>query len=47
MQLLGDCRNRVSEVAQRVGYRDVTYFSATFKKITGLSPSEYQKRAGQ
>jgi two-component system response regulator YesN len=47
MQLLGDCRNRVSEVAERVGYRDVTYFSATFKKITGLSPSEYQKRAGQ
>jgi two-component system response regulator YesN len=46
MRLLGDCRNRVSEVAERVGYRDVTYFSATFKKITGLSPSEYQKRAG-
>jgi two-component system response regulator YesN len=47
MQRLGDCRSRVSEVAEQVGYRDVTYFSATFKKITGLSPSEYQKRAGQ
>lgn len=32
---------RVYEVADMVGYRDLTYFSATFKKITGVSPSEY------
>lgn len=44
MKLLEDCRNRVSEVAEQVGYRDITYFSSTFKKIVGMTPSEYQNR---
>lgn len=44
MELLQDCRSRVCEVAEQVGYRDITYFSSTFKKQAGLSPSEYQKR---
>lgn len=43
MEQLKDCRAKVYEVAERVGYRDVTYFSATFKKVVGLSPSDYQK----
>lgn len=43
MELLRDCRNKVYEVAEMVGYRDITYFSATFKKLVGMSPSEYQK----
>lgn len=43
-ELLRDCRSRVYEVAEQVGYRDITYFSSTFKKLVGLSPSEYQKR---
>ena len=42
MELLRDCRTKVYEVAERVGYRDITYFSATFKKVTGMSPSEFQ-----
>lgn len=42
MELLKDCRVKVYEVAEQVGYRDIAYFSATFKKYTGLSPSEYQ-----
>ncbi len=42
MELLKDCRLRVYEVAEQVGYRDITYFSATFKKMVGVSPSEYQ-----
>lgn len=41
-ELLGDCRVKVYEVAQQVGYRDVAYFSATFKKLMGMSPSDYQ-----
>lgn len=41
-ELLKDCRVKVYEVAQLVGYRDIAYFSATFKKIVGMSPSEYQ-----
>lgn len=44
MKLLSDCRNRVSEVAEMVGYKDVAYFSSTFKKIVGENPSEYQAR---
>ncbi len=44
MKLLEDCRNRVSEVAEQVGYKDITYFSSTFKKIVGMTPSEYQNR---
>ncbi len=42
MELLKDCRVKVYEVAEQVGYRDIAYFSSTFKKHTGISPSEYQ-----
>ena len=42
MELLRDCRRKVYEVAEQVGYKDITYFSATFKKVVGMSPSEYQ-----
>ena len=41
MELLRTCRYKVYEVAEMVGYRDITYFSATFKKVAGVSPSEY------
>lgn len=44
MELLKDCRVKVYEVAEQVGYRDIAYFSTTFKKIAGVSPSEYQDR---
>ena len=42
MELLRDCRLKVYEVAEQVGYKDITYFSTTFKKLVGMSPSEYQ-----
>lgn len=42
MKLLKDCRYKVYEVAEMVGYKDITYFSSTFKKVTGVNPSEYQ-----
>ena len=44
MNMLNDCRHKVYEVAEMVGYRDITYFSSIFKKMVGLSPSEYQDR---
>ena len=45
MELLKDCRLKVYEVAEQVGYRDIAYFSAIFKKMVGISPSEYQDSA--
>lgn len=44
MKLLENCRYKVYEVAEMVGYKDITYFSSTFKKIVGVSPSEYQNK---
>ena len=44
IKMLSDCKNRVYEVAEAVGYKDIAYFSSTFKKIVGISPSEYQDR---
>ena len=42
-ELLGDKNNRIYEVCQRVGYTDAKYFSQLFKRMTGLSPSEFAK----
>ena len=42
MELLRGGKLKVYEVAERVGYRDITHFSSTFKKVVGISPSEYQ-----
>ena len=42
MELLREGRLKVYEVAERVGYRDVPYFSSAFKRVVGVSPSEYQ-----
>jgi two-component system response regulator YesN len=43
-EMLCDPRNKVNEVAQEVGYADCNYFGKTFKKVVGLSPSEYRER---
>lgn len=41
---LKDCRTKVYEVAEKVGYSDTAYFSTLFKKMMGVSPSEYQDK---
>lgn len=38
---------RVSEIAERLGYGDISYFSSTFKKLIGCSPLEYRKCGGR
>jgi AraC-like DNA-binding protein len=38
-QLLRDQRLPVQVVAGQVGFNDVSYFSRTFKRLTGVPPS--------
>ena len=45
MEMLKDCRSKVYEVAEQTGFRDIAHFSSTFKKIVGVSPSDYQRSA--
>lgn len=42
MEYLKDEAARIAEVAQKVGYNNVTYFSSIYKNYTGLSPREYR-----
>lgn len=44
MDLLKDVSAKVYEVADKVGYQDIAYFSNTFKKLVGKSPSDYQDK---
>ena len=41
-QLLGSTDLTVGEVADRSGFKDLSYFSAAFKKSAGMSPSEFR-----
>ena len=44
-ELLHFTNDSVSEIAAEVGIEDLYYFSRLFKKLVGMSPSEYRKRA--
>ncbi|NIK70827.1 response regulator [Paenibacillus sp. BK720] len=35
---------RISEIAERLGYSDIAYFSSTFKKTTGKSPLDFRRQ---
>lgn len=41
--ILSDTLIPVSEIAERVGFSDITHFNRTFKKITLHTPSEYRQ----
>lgn len=43
-QLLSDPRYKISDISAAVGYNDGNYFGKSFRKYTGLSPSEYRER---
>jgi two-component system response regulator YesN len=43
LKLMADPTVKVFEVADRVGYRSQHYFSRAFRKVLGVSPSEYKK----
>jgi two-component system response regulator YesN len=42
-RLLKSSDLRSYEIADRVGYQDPRYFSSIFKKVTGLTTTEYRK----
>ncbi|MNI02216.1 HTH-type transcriptional regulator YesS [compost metagenome] len=42
--LLDDNRLKIQDVAEAVGYRNITSFNRMFKKYIGLTPSEFRKR---
>ena len=44
MDYLKDVNVKVYEVAEKVGYSDIAYFSNTFKKLVGKTPSDYQAK---
>ena len=43
-QLLTDPRNKVNDISAAVGYNDGNYFTKSFRKFTGLTPSEYREQ---
>lgn len=43
-ELLANSDLKTSEIAERIGYPDINYFSYFFKKNFGMSPREYRNR---
>lgn len=43
-KLLMDPRYKITDISARIGYSDGNYFGKSFKKATGLSPSEYREK---
>lgn len=41
-ELLIDMTINIKEVGERVGYRDCNYFAKVFKRLVGITPSEYR-----
>lgn len=44
-QLLSDVKNNVKDISQKVGYRDPNYFAKVFKRVVGVTPTEYRVQA--
>lgn len=43
-ELLSDVTVNVKDIGQRVGFRDSSYFTKVFKRVTGVTPSEYRSK---
>ena len=43
-ELLRNSSKSIKEICREVGYADANYFSRTFKKNVGVSPSEYKEQ---
>ena len=44
MQLLQDKRFAITDISEKVGYNNGNYFGKSFKKFTGLTPSQYRDK---
>lgn len=43
-ELLKTTDKKTFEIAETVGFKDACYFSITFKKVAGVSPSQYRQK---
>ncbi|MEI7898738.1 MAG: DNA-binding transcriptional regulator [bacterium] len=43
-KLLRETKVKTHEVARQCGYNDVSYFSKSFRRLTGASPSQYRRQ---
>jgi two-component system response regulator YesN len=43
-QFLSDPLYKITDISAKVGYSDGNYYSKAFRKIVGLSPSEYREK---
>lgn len=46
-QLLADPRLKITDIAAQLGYSDSNYFGKSFKRLVGLSPSEYREKVSK
>lgn len=46
-KMLCDRQCNITELAEKIGYRDQKYFSKLFKKTVGITPTEYKKLHGR
>lgn len=45
-RLLLEGGHKIYEIAQQTGYNSARYFTLTFRKYYGMTPSEYTKKYG-
>ncbi len=46
-KLLENISININDISSKVGYRDSNYFEKVFKRITGVTPTEYRIRTLQ
>lgn len=46
-QLLESTNHNISQIARIVGFSSQSYFSQSFKRLTGMTPAQYRKQARQ
>ena len=44
MELLKDARYQITDISAKVGYSNGNYFGKSFKKFTGVTPSQYREK---